>query len=271
MPSSHTEELAAVRRLAADAGAFLLEHHGSIRHFDRKGAVDLVTDIDRRSEARLMEGLSRLFPDDAIIAEEGSAQEGRSGRQWYIDPLDGTTNFVHGFSHFAVSIACCDAEGPLLGAVHAPYLDELFLAVRGQGATLARPRGGGDARPLSRREPVAFGDALLATGFSYTRDERIDRVCELVRRALRAGCHGVRRAGSAAVDLAHVGGGCLDGYFELTLRPWDVAAGTLICRETGCLVTGMDGSEQPLQWDSVCAGEPGLHAALLRLIQEAPV
>lgn len=269
MPQQHTEELAAVRRLAEDAGAFLLEHHGTVRRFDRKGAVDLVTDIDRRSEARLMEGLSRLFPDDTIVAEEGSAQDGTSGRRWYVDPLDGTTNFVHGYSHFAVSIACCDDEGPVLGAVHAPYLDELYLAARGQGVVQARPRGGGE-RAVPRREPVVFTDALLATGFSYTRDERIDRVCDLVRRALREGCHGVRRAGSAAVDLAHVGAGRLDGYFELTLRPWDVAAGTLVCRETGCRVTRMDGTEEPLQFESVCAAVPGLHDDLLRLIGEAP-
>ncbi len=189
MPGHHPEELAAVRRLATEAGAFLLSQYGHIRQVDRKGAVDLVTDVDRRSEERLLEGISGLFPDDTIVAEEGGAQSGSSGRRWYVDPLDGTTNFVHGYSHFAVSIACCDAQGPLLGAVHAPYLDELYLAGRGGGAAIIRPREGTE-RPLARRQAVAFNEALLATGFSYTRDERIDRICELVRRCLRAGCHG---------------------------------------------------------------------------------
>ena len=207
-------------------------------------------------------------PNYGWVGEESEPVEGKDPtRRWIVDPLDGTTNFVHGHSHFAVSIACCDEDGPLLGAVHAPYLDELYLAARGLGAEQVRPRRG-DRRSLPRRQDVAFGDALLATGFSYQRDERIDRICELVRRCLRAGCGGMRRAGSAAIDLAHVGAGRLDGFFELTLRPWDVAAGTLVCRETGCLVTDMDGGEHPLTWESVLAAPPGLHATLAQLIRE---
>jgi myo-inositol-1(or 4)-monophosphatase len=267
MPPALRDEMAAVRRLATEAGAFLLEHHGEVRRVDRKGAVDLVTDIDRRSEERLLEALAGAFPDDAVEAEEGGDRAGRSGRLWYVDPLDGTTNYVHGHSHFSVSLACCDQEGPVLGAVYAPYLDELYVAGRQLGAVQVRPRRG-DERPLPRREPVAFADALLATGFSYERDERIDRVCELIRRCLRRGCHGMRRAGSAAIDLAQVGAGRLDGFFELTLRPWDVAAGTLVCREAGCLVTDMDAVEHPLQWESVLAGPPALHSELAELIRE---
>jgi len=267
MPIASTEEMIAVRDLAERAGAFLLEHFGQVRRVDRKGAVELVTDVDRRSEEFLLEALARRFPGDAVEAEEGGARHGASGRVWYVDPLDGTTNYVHGYSHFAVSIACCDRQGPLLGAVHAPYLDELYLAGRGRGAVQASPRGGGE-RPLARRAPVAFTEALLATGFSYTRDERIDRVCEWVRRCLRAGCHGIRRAGSAAIDLAHVGAGRLDGYFEVSLRPWDVAAGTLVCRETGCRVSDLAGLEHPLQWDAVVATAPGLERPLLDLLKE---
>jgi myo-inositol-1(or 4)-monophosphatase len=260
-----TEELDSIVEVAERAGAFLLEQMGQVRRVDRKGAVDLVTDVDRRSEERLLTELTRLFPDDTIEAEEGGAARGRSGRTWYVDPLDGTTNFVHGYSHFAVSLACCDQDGPLLGVVYAPYLDELYLAGRGLGARQRRPRQGGQ-RDLARRDPVEFTDALLATGFSYTRDERIDRVCEWVRRCLRAGCHGVRRAGSAAVDLAHVGAGRLDGFFELSLRPWDVAAGILVCRETGCVVSDHAGRELPLVTEDLVVAEPGLHRRLLDLI-----
>jgi myo-inositol-1(or 4)-monophosphatase len=259
------EELDLVAPIAAEAGAFLLENFGRVRRVDRKGAVDLVTDVDRRSEERLLETLSRHFPDDTIEAEEGGGQHGTSGRTWYLDPLDGTTNFVHGYSHFAVSIACCDADGPLLGAVCAPYLDEMYLAARGLGAEQVRPRGG-DRRPLPHRQPVAWNEALLATGFSYTRDERIDRVLEWMRRALRSGCGGMRRAGSAAIDLAHVGAGRLDGFFELSLRPWDVAAGTLVCREAGCRVTDIAGVEHPLQWESIATAAPGLDRDLLELL-----
>ena len=265
MTATLREELRVVRDLAAAGGAFLLEHHGQALRIDRKGAVDLVTDIDRRSEEQILGELTRRFPDDTIMAEEGGAQTGNSGRIWYVDPLDGTTNYVHGYSHFAVSIACCDEDGPLLGAVCAPYLDELYVAARGLGAVQVRPRAGVE-RVLPRRGPVVLTEALLATGFSYTRDDRIDRVCGWVRRCLRAGCHGVRRAGSAAIDLSHVGAGRLDGYFELTLRPWDVAAGTLVCRETGCLVTDIQGTPHPLQWDSVVAAAPDLHGEILEIL-----
>ena len=267
MENATRDELQLVGDLARRAGAFLLENFGQVRRVDRKGAVDLVTDVDRRSEERLLADLSRLFPDDTVEAEEGSARAGSSGRVWYVDPLDGTTNFVHGYSHFAVSIACCDAAGPVLGAVHAPYLDELYLAGRGLGVEQIRPRGG-EMRRLPRREAVAFTEALLATGFSYTRDERIDRVCEWVRRCLRAGCHGVRRAGSAAIDLAHVGAGRLDGFFELSLRPWDVAAGILVCRETGCRVTDLDGVELPLTHESILATVPELDRVILDLLRK---
>ncbi len=268
MADASHDELQLVADMADRAGAFLLENFGRVRQIDHKGAVDLVTDVDRRSEERLLAELDRFFPDDTVEAEEGGARSGTSGRIWYVDPLDGTTNYVHGYSHFAVSIACCDAEGPLLGAVHAPYLDELYLAGRGLGVKQIRPRGG-EQRVLPRRQPVALSDALIATGFSYTRDERIDRVCEWVRRFLRAGCNGMRRAGSAAVDLAHVGSGRLDGFFELSLRPWDVAAGILICRETGCRVTDMHGVELPLTHESLVAAAPGLDRVILDML-EAP-
>ena len=261
------EELEAVAALAARAGAMLLDGFGQAHRVERKGAAELVTDVDRRSEEFLLAALHDRFPADSVQAEEGGAHAGASGRRWYVDPLDGTTNYVHGYSHFAVSIGCCDADGPLLGAIHAPYLDELYLAGRGLGAWQRRPRAQ-EQRRLPRREPVEFADALLATGFSYVRDERIDRVCELVRRCLRAGCHGVRRAGSAAIDLAHVAARRLDGYFELSLRPWDVAAGIAICRETGCLVTDWQGRAQPLPYEAIVAAPAGLAGELLELLKE---
>jgi len=261
------EELSAIAAVARRAGAGLLETFGQVQQVERKGAVDLVTESDRRSEAFLLAELDRLFPQDGLEAEEGGGRPGRSGRTWLIDPLDGTTNYVHGYSHFAVSIGCVDGEGPLLGVVYAPYLDELYLAARGLGARQERPRAG-EQRDLPQRTAVPFGEALLATGFSYTRDERIDRVCELVRRCLRLGCHGVRRAGSAAIDLAHVGAGKLDGFFELSLRPWDVAAGIVICRESGCRVTDWQGTALPVPHAAITAAVPGLDLALLELLKE---
>jgi myo-inositol-1(or 4)-monophosphatase len=261
------DELLAITDLARRAGQELLAQFGQVHAVQHKGAIELVTDADRRSEEFLAAELQRLFPADSLAAEEGAGWTGSSGRTWYVDPLDGTTNFVHGYSHFAVAIGCCDAQGPLLGVVAAPYLDELYLGGRGLGVRLRRPREGTE-RTLPQRQPVAFDAALLATGFSYTRDERIDRVCELVRRCLKLGCHGVRRAGSAAIDLAHVAAGRLDGYFELSLQPWDVAAGIALCRETGAVVTDWQGQAAPLPHEAILAAAPGLDRALLELIKE---
>ncbi len=257
--------LTAVRDLALRAGDFLLANLDRIARVDLKAGTELVTDLDRRCEAMVVEALHRLFPDDAIRGEEGGAQEGGSGRSWYVDPIDGTTNFVHGYSHFCVSIACVDGDGPVLGAVHAPYLDELFTASRGTGAAMERPRRG-ERRDLPRREPVVLTSALLATGFPYLRDARVDRNVELVRRMLKGGCHGVRRAGSAALDLCHVGAGKLDGYWEMGLRPWDVAAGQLVVREVGGVVSDFAGHDDGLPCESVVAAVPGLHEELLAII-----
>jgi myo-inositol-1(or 4)-monophosphatase len=204
-----------------------------------------------------------------VHGEEGGAAAGVSGRTWYVDPIDGTTNFVHGYSHFCVSIACVDGSGSLLGAVHAPYLDELHTAVRGEGAVFERPRRA-ERRELPPRAPVALSSALLATGFPYLRDARVDRNTELLRRFLKAGCHGVRRGGSAALDLCHVGCGKLDGYWEMGLHAWDVAAGELIARETGCIVTDFAGVDDGLPCASVVAAVPGLHARMLAMIAEVP-
>jgi myo-inositol-1(or 4)-monophosphatase len=258
------DELAALRGLALRAGAFLLEHFEHLQSVDAKAGRELVTDLDRRCEDLVLAGMHELFPGDAVEAEEGGAADGTSGRTWYVDPVDGTTNLVHGYSHFCVSIGCAD-----LAAVHAPYLDELYLAARGEGAVYERP-GRGERRELAKRRPIEITSALLATGFPYIRDRRVDRNTELVRRMLHAQCHDVRRAGSAALDLCHVAAGKLDGYWEMGLRPWDVAAGVLVARETGCLVSDFAGEHPALPCASIVAAAPGLHGQLLAIIAEVP-
>ncbi len=258
------DELAALRDLALRAGAFLLAHFEDLRSVDPKAGRELVTDLDRRCEELVLAGMQALFPCDAVEAEEGGAAPGGSGRTWYVDPVDGTTNLVHGYSHFCVSIGSAD-----LAAVHAPYLDELYLAARGEGAVFERP-GRGERRDLPSRRSVEITSALLATGFPYIRDHRVDRNTELVRRMLHAQCHGVRRAGSAALDLCHVGAGKLDGYWEMGLRPWDVAAGVLVAREAGCLVSDFAGEPAALPCASIVAAAPGLHGQLLAIIAEVP-
>lgn len=263
-------ELARLRELALAAGAMLLAEHGRARDIAFKSPTDMVTDLDRAVEARLLQGLARDFPGDAVVAEEGGAQGGRSGRTWYVDPLDGTTNFVHGHPCYCVSLGCARDDQLLLAAVHAPYLDELYLARRGGGAILERPRAG-RRLVLPRRAEATLAAALLSTGFPYQRDALVTRTARLMERFLLAGCHGVRRGGSAALDLCHVAAGALDGHWEMRLHPWDVAAGTLIAREAGALVTDFSGRGGLLTGWSVLAAAPGLHAELLAVLAEESV
>ena len=265
-------ELSCLRSLVLSAGAMLLDSLGRVGRIEAKGATEFVTDVDRRVEDHLLAGLAREFPHDAVLAEESGAHAGSGGpspglRTWYLDPLDGTTNFAHGYPIFAVSAGCAGPQGLELGAVYLPYLDELYLAHRGGGTRLERPEHGTTV-PLPRRDSVDLERALLATGFPYVRDEVVDRTLAAVGALLRAPCHGIRRGGSAAADLSHVAAGKLDGYFELRLRPWDTAAGTLVAREAGVIVTDLAGVEVAVPALGVVAAAPGLHARLLRILAE---
>lgn len=268
MSTARSEQLDLIRQLAIEAGKTLLGSMGEVGTVSRKRATELVTDLDGRVEDKLLERLSGYFPDDHVLAEESGVREGRSGRTWYIDPLDGTTNYAHGLPTFAVSIACGTVDQLELACVYAPYLDEMYLAEYGAGAVLERPtRQSSQVLQVSRINNI--DDALLATGFPYVRDENVDLMTGLVADFLKAQCHGVRRAGSAAVDLAHVAAGKLDGYWELNLRPWDSAAGTLIVREAGGVVSGFDGQSQAMHYESVLASSAGLQLAMLPVIQAA--
>lgn len=261
-------EIVAVRELALEAGTILLDCLGKVQRIEQKTATEFVTDVDTRVEEMLIKGLQARFPGEAILAEESGENDGNKDRTWYIDPLDGTTNYAHGYPFFSVSMACADASGLLLGVVYAPYLDELYLAEAGQGARLQRPRHS-EERDLIRRTPVPLDQALLATGFPYRRDITVDRNTGLTGDFLKANCHGVRRGGSAAVDLVHVACGKLDGYWEWRLRPWDTAGGTLVAREAGALVTDFNNRDVVIPTQHIVAAAPGLHSEMLKVL--APV
>jgi len=265
MAASLQEQLEVVKELVLPAGEVLLDNLGHVGRVDIKRATELVTDLDGRVEDQLLSGLQRYFPGDAVLAEESGDRAGTSQRTWYIDPLDGTTNYAHGHPFFSISVACADADHLLLGVVYAPYLDELYVASRGGGAELIRPAHGSIAK-LSPRAEVTVERALLATGFPYVRDELVDRNTGLVGDFLKARCHGVRRGGSAAVDLVHVAAGKLDGYWEFSLRPWDTAAGTLVAREAGALVTDMEGQAARIHYQNIVAAAPGLHQEMIAVI-----
>lgn len=268
MNQEMSAELAAAHDLALQAGTILLDSLGKVEKVEQKTATEFVTDVDRRVEDMLIAGLEERFPGEAILAEESGGNQIHGGRTWYVDPLDGTTNYAHGYPFFSVSIACGEARGPICGVVYAPYLDELYLAQAGQGAAVKRPRLG-EMRDLARRRSVALDEALLATGFPYVRDETVDRNTAVVRDFLKANCHGVRRGGSAAIDLSHVAAGKLDGYWEWKLRPWDTAAGALIAREAGALVTDFSGKDIPIPTAHILAAAPGLHDLMRNIL--APV
>jgi myo-inositol-1(or 4)-monophosphatase len=240
--------------VARRAGAVLRDGLGraSIEH---KGPLELVTEFDRAAERLIVEAVAGAFPADGILAEEGSSKEGE-GWRWCIDPLDGTTNFAHGLPHFSVSIGG-ELDGQLeFGVVYDPMRGELFHARRGQGAFL------GDIR-LRVASSSELADSLLVTGFPYDLHQNPADNLDLFVRLSRLS-RGVRRLGSAALDLAYVAAGRIDAYWELRLMPWDVAAGTLLVREAGGWVTRADGDPDVLRVPcSVAAANRQLHRRLV--------
>jgi myo-inositol-1(or 4)-monophosphatase len=248
------------RSVAVEAGDRLLARLGRLTEGDvtYKGRVDLVTAADREVESFLTGRIAAVFPDDGFRGEEGATRAGSSGRVWIIDPLDGTTNYVHGFPFFGVSIALEDRGVIELGVVHAPMLGETFSARRGRGATL-----NGTAIHVSRTDELVR--ALLATGFAYDRTRPpLRNLAEFGR--LTVATQGVRRAGAAALDLAYVASGRLDGFWEFGLKPWDVAAGVCLVREAGGRVTGIDGGADFLETGEVAATNGILHDRLLEAL-----
>ena len=247
--------------LAREAGQILLEGWGRIHHPERKGRIDLVTEYDRRSEALVLARIRERFPTHAILAEESGVQEGAATTRWLVDPLDGTTNFAHNYPFFCVSIAA-EVDGEVVaGVVHDPTRNETFAAVRGEGATL-------DGRPIRVSDVSSLEDALLVTGFHYSIREKPEPALSLFRDfLLRA--QGIRRDGSAALNQCYLACGRFDGFWESHLSPWDMAAGTLIVREAGGLVTRFDGSPMRLDGRQILASNGRLHEAMQALLAAA--
>jgi myo-inositol-1(or 4)-monophosphatase len=226
-----------------------LGHPGEIREKSRR--ADLVTDADRESESVIVRRLRREYPGAAILAEESGAHGGSKAERWIVDPLDGTTNFAHGYPLFCVSIAY-EREGELLAAViYAPAMNECFSAERGAGARL------GD-RPIAVSTLDRLRDALTCTGFHPADFERNEECFRAVSHRAQA----VRRDGSAALDLAYVACGRFDGFWEFDLNPWDVAAGTLLVREAGGMVTRAEGAPAALDARSILATNGRIHDEL---------
>lgn len=260
-----------LRALALQAGEHLVEasrRRGQLR-VDHKGRIDLVTETDLAIQELLVSSLRAAFPGDRIVAEEGDqpAADDRS-RVWYVDPVDGTTNFVHGHPFCAVSIARWVDDEPEIGVVWAPFLDELFFSRSGNGATLERPLRGEPPAPVFASGCVSLDQALVGTGFPYHRGRTARLNLAICAHALER-VRGLRRGGSAALDLCHVAMGRLDAYWEMGLSAWDLGAAALVAREAGAIVTDFTGAPGILDGSRVAAAAPGLHAELLALLERA--
>jgi myo-inositol-1(or 4)-monophosphatase len=223
-----------------------------------KGRNEFVTQVDEAAEAAIIEVIRDHYPDHSILAEEGGAS-GDHEYQWIIDPLDGTTNFVHGFPVFSVSIAVTRAGELEHGVVYDPLRQEIFSASRGQGAQL-------DGRKIRVSKRTQLQQALIATGFPYRENlKHIDSYLEMLR-AVMLETVGVRRPGSAALDLCYVAAGRVDGFWELGLSKWDIAAGALIVREAGGRISDFRGGDGYLESGNVVTGNPKIYAALSKLL-----
>ncbi len=250
-------------RAARKAGQYLVrefEEYKSIRA-ERKGRNDFVSKADKKAEQMIIDVVREAYPNHAILAEESGHHAADSDVQWIIDPIDGTTNFVRKFPHFAISIAVKVKGRIEHGVIFDPVRDELFVASRGDGATLNDKR-------IRVADLRSLEDTLLATGFPF-RDEAMIGTFMQSFEALMRQCSDVRRAGSAALDLAYVAAGRVDGFWEYGLSQWDIAAGQLIVREAGGIVSDIDGTDKHLQTGNVLAANPRVYKEMLATINKA--
>ncbi len=245
--------------LARGAGEILRASFGQQLRIEHKGVIDLVTDVDHRSEAYLLNEIRQRFPGHKIVAEESGETAGADGQIWYIDPLDGTVNYAHGLPIFSVSIGFAEAGRMRLGVVYDPLRDECFSAQAGLGAWL-------NGEPLRVSETTELDRGLLVTGFPYDiRTNPENNLDHYARFALRS--QGVRRLGSAALDLCYVAAGRFDGYWEIRMNSWDIAAGGLIAEQAGARVTNLAGEVDYISPpQSILAANPHLHLQMLAVL-----
>ena len=236
--------------VAREAGAILREEYARPANISYKGDVDLVTQADKRSEQAIVARLTKYFPDHAIAAEEGTGHEGTSEYRWHVDPLDGTTNFAHKYPCFCVSIAVAHRGKVLAGVVYNPIYEELYAAARGEGATL-------NGKKISVSSVTTLGTSLLCTGFPVHKRQSTPNIHFYWDFTLKS--HGVRRDGSAALDLACVAAGRFDGFWEFGLNKWDTAAGALLVEEAGGRVSDFHGAAYELGGPVILATNGHIH------------
>lgn len=249
------------RQLALDAGTLLAGRFHRRHQIEYKGTIDLVTEADKMSEALIVDRIRKQFPDHGIVTEESPVQNANAALRWIVDPLDGTTNYAHGFPVYCVSIAV-EQEGEIIvGVVYDPSRNDLFAARRGCGATL-------NGKPLAVSGVSELSRSLLATGFPYdirtSRDNNLDLFGAMAVRA-----QAIRRPGAAALDLAYLSAGCFDGFWELKLKAWDTAAGCLLVTEAGGTVTEIDGSSWQPDSRGLLASNGLIHQQMMDVFSAA--
>ncbi|VAV84770.1 Inositol-1-monophosphatase [hydrothermal vent metagenome] len=252
------EIMDAAIEMARKAGELLRGSLGAVDSVEFKGAVDIVTEMDKRAEALIVGAIKGRFPEHGILAEEGGEVVSTSPYRWIIDPLDGTTNYAHGFPFYCVSIGI-EAHGVMeAGVVYAPAMDELFTAEKGKGAYLNGER-------IHVSKTAKLDTSLLATGFPYdirtSKDNNLDHFGNFAVRS-----QAIRRAGAAAYDLCTVAAGRFDGFWEMKLRPWDIAAGLLMVEEAGGMVTDFGNAPVSLEQGEVLATSGLIHAEMLAVL-----
>lgn len=254
------QALAAATDAVYSAGRIIRDKSATVFRVHHKGDADLVTEVDLAAEKEIIAILSGAFPDHRTVGEESGANQGESDYLWWIDPIDGTTNFVHGYPFYSVSVALeCRGE-IIVGVVYDPTRNELFQAIKGRGASL-------NGTPITVSMMDTLNNSLLATGFPYNRDERqeaLDIAARLLKRV-----QGIRRDGSAALDLAYVAAGRLDGFWEFGLKPWDTAAGRLLVEEAGGKISDFRGDIFDIRQGAVAAANSRIHAELINELNRA--
>jgi myo-inositol-1(or 4)-monophosphatase len=254
MTANQKDFVPAISEIAREAGVLLMTHFYRRVKVEYKGEADLVTVADRQSETLIRERISQLWPDHDILGEEGGLRDTGSDYRWYVDPLDGTTNFAHGFPVFCVSMAIEHRGQRVAGVIYDPTRDELFAAEQGSGAYL-----NGQRIQVSSTEHLA--ECLVATGFPSHKRHKNPNIFFYHQITLHT--HGVRRAGSAALDLCNVACGRFDGFWEFNLKPWDTAAGVLMVQEAGGRVTDFKGGQFELNGYETLASNSLVHPAML--------
>ncbi len=229
---------------------------------NRKARNDFVTEVDRRSEQEIIQVIRKAYPEHAILGEESGYSEGNEFC-WVIDPLDGTTNYIHGFPHFSISIAVKNRDQLEAGVVYDPVRNELFAAARGKGASC-------NDRRIRVSAAKKIEETLIGTGFPHREIDHVDTFMKILT-TITPQCAGIRRSGSAALDLAYVAAGRLDGFWELHLKEWDMAAGALLIQEAGGVVSGFNEATNYLETGKVIAANSKIHKAMLDIIKETLV